>query len=420
MTILICDICGTSYPDTDEKCPTCGYARAFAEDLEETEQVPVVREKVRGGRYSKKNVRKRMLLRAETAVRAEQSATAPEMAEEITAVLAAADHPGTDVPAVRTEPEEASVMDLPVHQEETADPVIEIPADAWTESAVPAEEMEENIPEAAEPVFEIPEQTWEEPETPVMDMPAAPEEVPEEPLIPLVILPEEAPALEETPETEEPAGEEMPEQEQAEEMSPEEEEAEKKKTVLAAYRRDVALNLTLFFSMVIFVLSSAYLVIQYGLPALRDFEWPAFSLVEPTQAPTQAPTEEPTEAPTEAPTAPPTQPPTDPPTEAPTEPPTEAPTDPPTDPPTEAPTDPPELAVPLTLNYYELTFLGSNQGVQMIVDGYYNSDITWTSDDPSVVTINENGFIISVGPGTTYVTASYGGHSVRCIVYCRF
>ena len=32
MTILNCDICGTSYPESEEKCPTCGYSRAFAEE----------------------------------------------------------------------------------------------------------------------------------------------------------------------------------------------------------------------------------------------------------------------------------------------------------------------------------------------------------------------------------------------------
>lgn len=399
MTILICDICGTSYPDTDEKCPTCGYARGFAEPQEDPEQTPVVREKVRGGRYSKKNVRKRMMLQAETAAKAEQTATEPEMAEQISAVLAAADQPRTDEPEIRSEPEETAVVpaeELPAPQEE----VPEAPE-------VPAVGMEEVIrQEPVDFVIELPEA----PETVVPEMPAEPEEEPE---IPQVILPAEAPVREELPEAEEPAEAEAPAEEQ--ELSPEEEEAKKKKALLSAYRRDVTLNLTLFFSMVIFLLSSAYLVIHYGLPFLKNVEWPSFSLVS-TEAPTQAPTEAPTEAPTPAPTEAPTDPPTDPPTE----PPTEAPTDPPTEPPTEAPTDPPPLAIPLTLNYYELTFNGGNQGVQMVVAGYNNEDITWTSDDPGVVTVSEKGFIISIGGGTTYVTASYGGHSVRCKIYCKF
>lgn len=66
MTELICDICGTSYPDTAPKCPTCGYGRAF--------EVPAVPEstehgeyeKVPGGRFSRKNVQKRLSEQAET------------------------------------------------------------------------------------------------------------------------------------------------------------------------------------------------------------------------------------------------------------------------------------------------------------------------------------------------------------------
>ena len=64
MSKIICDVCGTRYPDTVEQCPICGYARETAgkpaEDLfvmpeERTE----TRQKVRGGRFSKENVMKR-------------------------------------------------------------------------------------------------------------------------------------------------------------------------------------------------------------------------------------------------------------------------------------------------------------------------------------------------------------------------
>ena len=64
MSKIICDVCGTRYPDTAEQCPICGH-------IHETTGKPVVdvpvmeeertetRQKVRGGRFSKANVKKR-------------------------------------------------------------------------------------------------------------------------------------------------------------------------------------------------------------------------------------------------------------------------------------------------------------------------------------------------------------------------
>lgn len=64
MNKINCDVCGTKYPENAEQCPICGCARAAgarpAEDevvLEE--ELDVERERVRGGRFSKSNVRKR-------------------------------------------------------------------------------------------------------------------------------------------------------------------------------------------------------------------------------------------------------------------------------------------------------------------------------------------------------------------------
>lgn len=64
MSKIICDICGTRYPDTADQCPICGHIRESAgktaEDvliMEETQ--PETRAKVSGGRFSKSNVQKR-------------------------------------------------------------------------------------------------------------------------------------------------------------------------------------------------------------------------------------------------------------------------------------------------------------------------------------------------------------------------
>lgn len=46
------------------------------------------------------------------------------------------------------------------------------------------------------------------------------------------------------------------------------------------------------------------------------------------------------------------------------------------------------------------------------------SQITWTSDDPAICTI-ENGIVTVVGPGTTEIHAEYGGKTYSCIVRSR-
>ena len=65
MNKVICDICGTTYPETAEQCPICGFARdmgaASADEMpvEEIPQAMPARQQVKGGRFSAANVRKR-------------------------------------------------------------------------------------------------------------------------------------------------------------------------------------------------------------------------------------------------------------------------------------------------------------------------------------------------------------------------
>lgn len=56
MSKIICDVCGTSYPETANQCPICGCAKAVAGDTKDTGAVYT---HVKGGRFSTKNVRKR-------------------------------------------------------------------------------------------------------------------------------------------------------------------------------------------------------------------------------------------------------------------------------------------------------------------------------------------------------------------------
>lgn len=61
MNKVICDICGTAYPDTAAKCPICGYAKTTAETTSAASERRSNEgyTAVKGGRFSKQNVRKR-------------------------------------------------------------------------------------------------------------------------------------------------------------------------------------------------------------------------------------------------------------------------------------------------------------------------------------------------------------------------
>lgn len=63
MSKIVCDVCGTRYPDTAGQCPICGYANVAERHSQAAEPVEEVvqdsRPKVKGGRFSKANVRKR-------------------------------------------------------------------------------------------------------------------------------------------------------------------------------------------------------------------------------------------------------------------------------------------------------------------------------------------------------------------------
>lgn len=72
MNKIICDICGTVYPDNAEACPICGYPRQEHEKITaepqpqtqavavDTEQEPRTTTRTKGGHYSSKNVKKRL------------------------------------------------------------------------------------------------------------------------------------------------------------------------------------------------------------------------------------------------------------------------------------------------------------------------------------------------------------------------
>ncbi len=59
MNKVICDICGTDYPETAAQCPICGCTQRAAGTTVSNEDKPAYTY-VKGGRFSKSNVRKRL------------------------------------------------------------------------------------------------------------------------------------------------------------------------------------------------------------------------------------------------------------------------------------------------------------------------------------------------------------------------
>ena len=62
--------------------------------------------------------------------------------------------------------------------------------------------------------------------------------------------------------------------------------------------------------------------------------------------------------------------------------------------------------------------VGGSIGLTAYVDpgDAVNKDVTWTSDDTDVVTVNDSGTVTAVGKGSTTVTAKSGGQSASCSV----
>ena len=303
--LLICDICGTSYADTEEKCPTCGYSRAFGEEMIYRERPAAPRVKVRGGRYSKKNVQKRL----------------SEQTEEVQ----------QETPAAAPVEEDMIVPQIPVEENSVSDLVAEM--ETISEEPAPQQELpvEEESAEDEIITVELPE---EEPET--LDE------------VIIVEFPEEP---EEMLEAEEPAPQPK--------------------------KKDLWLNVILGFASVVFALSALYLVVRYAVPAVKDM----LPAAAPTVVVTEAATEEPTQLDETVPAA---------------------------------------VEEELTLNYTALVFNQPTHVTKIFAVGIADHEITWSSDDPAVATVNESGLVTAVSAGTTTVRAVYGEQEAVVTVTCDF
>lgn len=75
--------------------------------------------------------------------------------------------------------------------------------------------------------------------------------------------------------------------------------------------------------------------------------------------------------------------------------------------------------VTLKLNYEDLTFKAPNLGAKLKVTGLSADEVEWISDDPDIATV-EDGQVISVGSGSTYIRVRYGEQEVSCLIRCLF
>jgi len=81
------------------------------------------------------------------------------------------------------------------------------------------------------------------------------------------------------------------------------------------------------------------------------------------------------------------------------------------------PTQPPEPAFELKLNREDFSLSKYGEKWNLYNGTVSAEEITWTSDDPSICTI-EKGVVTAVAPGETKVHAQYNGQTVSCIVRC--
>lgn len=59
MSKIICDVCGTAFPENTAQCPICGSAKPISQDVLSADDSTAGYNSVKGGRFSKSNVRKR-------------------------------------------------------------------------------------------------------------------------------------------------------------------------------------------------------------------------------------------------------------------------------------------------------------------------------------------------------------------------
>ena len=80
----------------------------------------------------------------------------------------------------------------------------------------------------------------------------------------------------------------------------------------------------------------------------------------------------------------------------------------------------PAAAGPLKISADDISFFEKGENTTLQLTGGDGSDPVWRSEDSSIATVDENGYVVAVGGGTVNVIATVGNETVVCIVRCQF
>ena len=74
----------------------------------------------------------------------------------------------------------------------------------------------------------------------------------------------------------------------------------------------------------------------------------------------------------------------------------------------------------LELSSRDISFFAAGESTTLTAAGADSEDLSWESSDESVATVDSDGYVVAVGPGTATITASSGTQTAECVVRCSF
>lgn len=378
MNKIICDICGTKYPDTADQCPICGYANSavaggatIASEIEDNFLEDIIQEprtKVKGGRFSRNNVRKRGVPVTDDETEEDEELDEETEVEDEEVITEEKDfETEIEEEEEEEEPRKKSGIFLNILLTLVILALLCVSGYIFVEYFMP-NLLESKLPEAPT-----------EPSTVVTEAPET-----EEPTVPCAEL-----VLDET-------DIELTEIGQMYLLNVAVNPADTTDELSFASSNEAVVTVNEEGRVTVVGEGEATVTIVCGTQEITC----SISVVLPTEEPTELPTEEATEAPTEETTGA---------TEEPTEAPTEAP----------ATADP---SVKLEINgNTDVTFRGKNLTFTFkLKNGLKNEDVTWRSENEAVCTIDETGTLKTTGRGTTNVVVRYGDQEVIIIVRVKY
>lgn len=348
MSKIICDICGTSYPDTADQCPICGYTNSASAELD-TEDILLEevaqesRPKVKGGRFSKSNVRKR---KQDPDFEDDDDEDEDDDYED--------DDDEDDYDEDDEKPRKKGGILLNILLTIVILALLAVSGYIFMEYFLPHVLAPEETVPATDAIVQTDAPETEEPTVPCAELSMSESSIilTEEGqlyLLNVTVLPEDTTDV---------------------------------LTFVSANEAVVTVSeegrVTAIGEgeTVISIICGAK---KLDINVLVDFP-------EATEEPTEAETEEPTEEPTEAPTEEPTEPLKD---------------------------------VELVVDKTDVTFRGYNLTYTFkLSNGLTNEEVTWTSENEKICTVDEHGTVTTTGKGTTHIIVRYGDQEVKIIVRC--